>query len=88
MRANLENLEKIRKVITKRSQLKKTHWKFLKEKSLKAYKKRKNYESKFYKKEKKRLFNSLYPRVVSDNQKFWKTVKNLFFQMKETMVIK
>ena len=53
MRANLENLEKIRKVITKRSQLKKNHWKFLKEKSLKAYKKRKNYESKFYKKEKK-----------------------------------
>ena len=41
LRANLENLEKIRKVITKRSQLKKTHWKTLKEKSLKAYKKKK-----------------------------------------------
>ena len=31
-----------------------------------------------YKKERKTFFNSLNPPVVSDNRKFWKTVKLLF----------
>ena len=31
-----------------------------------------------YKKERKTFFNSLNPSVVSDNRKFWKTVKLLF----------
>ena len=37
----------------KRSQLEKTHWKTLTEKSLKAYKKQKNYVSRLYEKERK-----------------------------------
>ena len=40
------------------------------QKSLKAYKKQKNYVNRLYKKE--NFFNSLNPSVVSDNQKFWK----------------
>ena len=31
-----------------------------------------------YKKERKTFFDSLNPSVVSDNRKFWKTVKLLF----------
>ena len=45
---------------------------------LKAYKKQKNYLCRLYKKERKMFFNSLNPSVISDNRKFWKTVKPLF----------
>ena len=62
----------------KRSQLENIHRKTLTEKSLKAYKKQKNYVSRLYKKERKMFFNSLNPSVISDNRKFWKTVKCLF----------
>ena len=61
-----------------RSQLEKIHQKTLTEKSLKAYKKQKTYESRLYKKERNILLNSLKLSVVLDNQKFWKTVKPLF----------
>ena len=46
--------------------------------SLKAYKKQQNYESRLSKKERKMFFNGLNTSVVSDNRKFWKTVKPLF----------
>ena len=62
----------------KRSQLENIHRKTLTEKSLKAYKKQKNYVSRMYKKERKMFFNSLNPSVISDNGKFGKTVKPLF----------
>ena len=55
--------------------------------SLKAQKKQKKYVSRLYKKEKKMLFNSLNGSVVSDNRKFWKTVKP-FLPIKEIIVIK
>ena len=70
--------KKLKKVIMKRSQLEKIHWKTLTEKFLKAYKKQKNYVSRLYKKKRKMFFNSLNPPVVSDNRKFWKTVKPHF----------
>ena len=62
----------------KRSQLENIYSKTLTEKSLKAYKKQKNYVSRLYKKERKMFFNSLNSSVISDNRKFWKTVKPLF----------
>ena len=62
----------------KRSQLENIYNKTLTEKSLKAYKNQKNYVSRLYKKERKMFFNSLNSSVISDNQKFWKTVKPLF----------
>ena len=44
--------KELRKAIMKRSQLEKIYLKTLSEKSLKAYRKRKNYVSRLYKKEK------------------------------------
>ena len=70
--------KKFGKAIMKRSQLENIYSKTLTEKSLKVYKKQKNYTSRLYKKEIKMFFNSLNSSVISDNQKFWKTVKLLF----------
>ena len=70
--------KKLRTAIMKRSQLENIHKKTLIKKSLKAYKKQKNYIRRLYKKERKMFFNSLNPSVISDNRKFWKTVKPLF----------
>ena len=62
----------------KRPQLENIYKKTLTEKSLKAYIKQKNYGSRLFKKERKMFFNSLNPLVISDNKKFWKTVKPFF----------
>ena len=62
----------------KRCQLGNVYRKTLTEKSLKAYKKQKSYVSRLYKKERKMFFNSLNSPVISNNRKFWKTVKPLF----------
>ena len=70
--------KKLRKAIMKRSQLENIYSKTLTEKSLKPYKKQKNYVSRLYKKERKLFFDSLNSSVILDNQKFWKTVKPLF----------
>ena len=70
--------KKLRKAIIKRSHFEKINWKSLTEKSLKVYKKQKNYVSRLHKKERKMFFNNLNQSVVSDNRKFWKTVKPLF----------
>ena len=79
--------KQLRKAIMKRSRLEKNHWKTLTEKSLKEYTKQKNYVSRLHKKQNKMFLNSLNPSVASDNRQFWKTVKPLFFQIKEIMVI-
>ena len=62
----------------KRSQLENIYNKTLTEKFLKAFKKQKNYVSRLYKKERKMFFNCINSSIISDNQKFWKTVKPLF----------
>ena len=69
----------------KRSQLEKIRWKTLTKKSLKAYKKQKNYISRLCNKERKMLFDSLNSSFVSDNRKI---MQNFFFQINETMVTK
>ena len=61
----------------KRSQLKGIYLKTITDKSLKAYKKRKDYVSRLYKKGKK-IFVRLNPSIVSEHRKFWKTVKSFF----------
>ena len=80
LRANNEPYitKKLRKAIMKSSQLESIYRETLTEKSLKAYKKQKNYVSRLYKKERKMFFSSLNPSVISDNWKFWKTVNPLF----------
>ena len=57
-------IKKLRKAIMNRSQLEKIHKKTLTEKSLKVYKKQKNYVSRLFKKERKMFFNSLNPSVI------------------------
>ena len=49
-----------------------------KSQSLETYKKRKNYCSSLYQKERKKFFNSLNTSFVNDNKLFWKTVKPFF----------
>ena len=44
-------------------------------KSLIAYKNKKNYCNKFYKKERKKFFKKLNPFFINDSKLFWKTVK-------------
>ena len=70
--------KKLRKEIMKRSQLENIYIKTLTEKSSKAYKKQKNYVRRLCKEERQMFFNSLNSSVISDNQKFWKTVKPIF----------
>ena len=57
-------IKKLRKAIMNRFQLEKIHKKTLTEKSLKVYKKQKNYVSRLFKKERKMFFNSLNPSVI------------------------
>ena len=45
----------------------------------KAYKERKNYCSRLYKK--KKFFNGLNPSFVTNNKRFWKSVKPFFSDM-------
>ena len=61
--------KKLRKAIMKRSQLESIYGKTLTEKSLKAYKKQKNYVVRLYKKERKIFFNSL-------NHQLFPTIKS------------
>ena len=67
-----------RKAIIRRSYLDKKY--FWKEAGhcLTAYKKRKNYCSRLYKKERKKFFDGLNPSFVTGNKLFWKTVKPFF----------
>ena len=62
----------------KRSQLEKIYLKNLTDKTLKLYKKQKNYVSRLYKTERKIFFDNLNPSIVTDNKTFWKNLKPLF----------
>ena len=62
----------------RRSKLEKIYFKKQTKESLKAYKNQKNYCSKLYKKERKKLFDNLNTSLVSDNKTFWKVIKPFF----------
>ena len=51
--------------------------KYFRKKKQRAYKERKNYCSRLYKK--KKFFNGLNPSFVTNNKRFWKSVKPFFF---------
>ena len=70
-----------RKAIKRRSYQENVYFKKRTDKSFRAYKKQKNHCSRFYKKERKKLFNKLNPFFVNDNKLSWKTGK-LFFSNK------
>ena len=48
----------------------------------KAFKKQKNFCNRLYKKERKKYCENLDLKKITDNKKFWKTVRNLFYQTK------
>ena len=79
LRANhsLYVTEALKKAIM-RSKLDKIYFKKQTNESLKAYQKQKNYCSKLYKKERKKLFDNLNTSVVPDNKTFWKIIKPFF----------
>ena len=66
------------KAILRRSYLENIYFIKRTDKSLRAYKKQKNYWNKLYKKEREKFFNKLNPSFVNDNKLFWKTVKPFF----------
>ena len=68
----------LRKAIANRSRLENRFYRDKTDESKKAYKKQKNYCSKLYKKERKRYYANLDVRNITDNKKFWQTMKPFF----------
>ena len=68
----------MRKAIMKRSELVTKYRKNPTDENLKAWKKQKNYCSNLYKRERKDYYDSLDMKNLTDNRKFWATVKPLF----------
>ena len=69
--------KRLRKPITRRSELETKYHKHRDIQSLRQYKKQKNLCSKLYKKERKKYYSSLNIKDIIDSKKFWKTVKPL-----------
>ena len=66
------------KAIMNRSRLKNRYLKFPNKENEIKYKKHRNYVSGLVKKEKKKYFSNLNLGNITDNKKFWKTVKPFF----------
>ena len=67
-----------REAIMKRSYLEKVYFKKKTPDSLIKFKKQKNNSSRLYKKGRKKYFESLNPRRISDNKGFWKNIQPFF----------
>ena len=65
----------LRKAIANRSRLENRYYRDRSNESLRAYKKQKNFCSRLYKKERKKYYSNLDVKKITDNRKFWKTVK-------------
>ena len=67
----------LRKAIMRRSALQNKYFKSGLIDDCNAYKRQKNYCSRLYKKERKKYFKNLNLKDITDNKKFWKTIKPL-----------
>ena len=65
----------LRKAIMRRSQLQTKYFKNKSENNYLAFKKQRNFCSKLYKKERKKYYNSLDIKNITDDKQFWKTIK-------------
>ena len=65
----------LRKAIMRRSQLETKYLKTKTKENLNLYKKQRNFCSKLYKKERKRYYDTLNTKDITDNKQFWKTIK-------------
>ena len=68
----------LRKAIMVRSALKNKYIKEKTDEAKRAFRKQKNYTNKLLKKEKKKYFGNLDLNKITDNKKFWNTIKPLF----------
>ena len=68
----------LRKAIATRSRLENRFHRLKTSDSKKAFKKQRNYCSRLYKKERKRFYDKLDSKCITDNKLFWKTVKPFF----------
>ena len=68
----------LRKAIATRSRLENRHYRDKTDETRRAYKKQKNYCSNLYKKERKKYYANLDVRKITDNKRFWQTMKPLF----------
>ena len=67
----------LRKAIMRRSELQTKYFKNGNVENLQTFKKQKNYCSRLYKKERKYYYETLGVNNITDNKKFWKTIKPL-----------
>ena len=65
----------LRKAIMRRSQLQTKYYKKKSHSNYVSFKKQKNFCSKLYKKERKKYYDALDIKKVTDNKQFWKTIK-------------
>ena len=68
----------LRKAIATRSRLENKYYKNKNEDIKSAYKKHRNYCSRLYQKERKKFYENLDKKSVTDNKLFWKTMKPFF----------
>ena len=74
--------KELRKEVMLRSKLKNIYNKKKSDESNKAYKRQRNLCTKLFRKEKKVFYGNLNPSLISDNKKFWNTVKPFFSDKK------
>ena len=79
-------MKALRKAIIERSELESKYVKSKTSENLKSYKKQKKFWSKLYKKERKQYYERLDLNNVTDNQKFWKTVKPFLYEKVNTFL--
>ena len=65
-------------LILKRSELETKYYKFKTLSNFKSFKKQKNFVSRLYKKERKKFYTNLDLNEITDNKKFWRTLKPFF----------
>ena len=74
----------LRKAIMRRSALENQYHKNKTPEHSAAYKKHKNFCSRLYKKERKKYYSNLNLNDITDNKKFWKTIKPMFSNKEQT----
>ena len=68
----------LRKAIASRSRLENKFHRMRTKESRELFKKQKNYCSRLYKKERNIFYNNLDPKCITDNKRFWNTMKPFF----------
>ena len=74
----------LRKAIMKRTELETKYLKYRTKTNLTSYKKQRNFCSKLYKKERKKYYNNLNIKNITENKEFWRTVKPFLSEKTKT----